>query len=174
MLEVDSAPPVDVFPFLKAIPDRFLGNWRSKANQLNRMEEAFYTKLIHHVVKRRETLGNRDTFVDRALQDEKSDISTHRLAFLASGMVEAGTDTSAIMFCCFLQAMTKWPEVQHEAQKEIDAVVGVDRMPNWSDYDNLPYVTAILKECMRWRPVLPVGLPHFLDQGKLLFFFLII
>jgi len=52
------------------------------------------------------------------------------------------------------------PEVQRRAQAEIDAVVGRDRLPTFSDAPRLPYVCAVVKEILRWRPGLPFGAPH--------------
>ena len=52
------------------------------------------------------------------------------------------------------------PEVLRKAYAELDAVVGPHRMPNFDDRDSLVYVSAIIKESMRWHSALPVGLPH--------------
>jgi len=42
-----------------------------------------------------------------------------------------------------------FPKVQEEAQKEIDRVVGTERMPTWSDRDELPYVRGVVEESLR-------------------------
>lgn len=60
----------------------------------------------------------------------------------------------------FLLAMTLHPEAQRRAQRELDEVVGSGRLPQYSDRDSLPYVSAIIKECLRWQPVGPLGVPH--------------
>ena len=57
-------------------------------------------------------------------------------------------------------AMIAYPEVQKRAQAELDAVVGQSRVPTFSDAPSLPYVQAMVKEILRWRPVLPLALPH--------------
>ncbi len=54
-------------------------------------------------------------------------------------------------------AMTLYPDVMRRAQGEIDNVVGRDRKPTFEDEDHLPYITAIVKEVLRWRPVAPLG-----------------
>ena len=56
--------------------------------------------------------------------------------------------------------MIAFPEVQWRAQAEIDAVVGRDRLPTFSDAPRLPYVCAIIREILRWRPATPFGMPH--------------
>ena len=46
------------------------------------------------------------------------------------------------------------------AQAELDAVVGADRLPVFSDLDSLVYIHAIVKEALRWHTTLPVSFPH--------------
>jgi cytochrome P450 len=60
----------------------------------------------------------------------------------------------------FFLAMTIFPEVQRQAQEELDRVIGGTRLPVSKDRDNLPYIVAVMKETHRWHLVLPMGLPH--------------
>ena len=53
--------------------------------------------------------------------------------------------------------MTRYPDFQRKAQEEIDLVVGKDRLPDFTDKESLPYVEAIIKECLRWQNVTPLG-----------------
>jgi cytochrome P450 len=57
----------------------------------------------------------------------------------------------------FFLAVLLHPEIQTRAQKEIDAVTGGVRLPTFEDRPELPFVDAICKEVLRWRPVLPLG-----------------
>jgi cytochrome P450 len=54
-------------------------------------------------------------------------------------------------------AMALHPEVQKKAQAEIDAVVGLNRLPDFEDRPFLPYINAVVKESMRWHIVAPLG-----------------
>lgn len=56
------------------------------------------------------------------------------------------------------------PEVQRKAQAQIDSVIGPDRLPDFSDRDQLPYVDAIVWECLRWNPSLPLGVAHYTTE----------
>ena len=56
--------------------------------------------------------------------------------------------------------MVTYPDVQKRAQEELDSVVGRTRIPTFSDLPHLPYIRAMVKEALRWRPVDPLGLPH--------------
>jgi len=61
-------------------------------------------------------------------------------------------------------AMVCFPEAQHRAQEELDSVVGQGRIPSFTDVPHLTYVTAILREIVRWRPSLPLSLPHTAEE----------
>ena len=51
------------------------------------------------------------------------------------------------------------PGVMKKAQEELDRVIGKDRLPSFSDKDDLPYIDALLKELLRWNPPLPFSFP---------------
>jgi cytochrome P450 len=57
-------------------------------------------------------------------------------------------------------AMALHPAVQKRIQDEIDRVVGTDRLPTFEDRPSLPLVDAVVRETLRWRPVVPLGVPH--------------
>ena len=56
--------------------------------------------------------------------------------------------------------MALYPHVQAKAQLELDELLGLTRLPEWDDHDRLPYCQAILLEALRWRPPIPLGIPH--------------
>src|SRR6267154_4836834 len=56
----------------------------------------------------------------------------------------------------FILAMILCPHVQEKAHSLIESVVGTGRLPTFQDRPSLPYVDAILRECLRWHPVLPL------------------
>ncbi|KAJ6594884.1 cytochrome P450 [Mycena capillaripes] len=53
-----------------------------------------------------------------------------------------------------------YPQWIPRAQREIDAIVGEDRLPPFKDRLRLPYVEAIVRETLRWRPAARFGVPH--------------
>lgn len=52
------------------------------------------------------------------------------------------------------------PDIQKKCQAEIDAVCNNERLPDIADRDQLPYLSATMKELMRWQPVSPLGTFH--------------
>ena len=57
----------------------------------------------------------------------------------------------------FVIALMHYPDVQRKAQDEIDAVVGTDRLPTFSDRPSLPYIEAVYLEVLRWSVPVPLG-----------------
>lgn len=165
VMEPGNTPPVDIFPFLKWVPERLFGMWRSRAQAVSKEMNALYRELIDTVDRRRESSGSHGCFMDRVLDEqEKLGFDRHAVYFLCGSLMEAGSDTSSAIIIAFIHAMTKWPEIQKKAQKQIDEVIGEERTPTFGDYEKLPYVAACVKETMRWRPVLPLGFPHSLTE----------
>jgi len=46
-----------------------------------------------------------------------------------------------------------------KAQEELDRIVGVERLPQISDQEDLPYISALIKELLRWSCPIPFGVP---------------
>lgn len=52
--------------------------------------------------------------------------------------------------------MVLHPEVMRRAQRELDQIVGRERCPVLDDAEALPYVNAVVREVLRWRPIAPI------------------
>ncbi|KAH8698126.1 putative cytochrome P450 oxidoreductase [Phaeosphaeriaceae sp. PMI808] len=176
IMEQGATPPVDLFPFLKRVPERFFGNYVTRARGIGHQMENLYLDILRKVEKRREGGQNLSSFMDRVLDSqEKNNLPRHQLQFIGGVLMEGGSDTSSSLTIAIIQALIENPEIQRKAHKEIDQVVGHGRSPVWDDIKNLPYINMIVKEGHRWRPILPLCFPHALGEdiddwvdGKLL------
>ena len=88
----------------------------------------------------------------RSLISEIYDPHADKIAALCVGCPQ-----SVATICTLFLAMVLHPEVQKKAQAEIDAHIGPTRLPTWDDKEKLPYVSAVLKEVLRWNPPAPLG-----------------
>ncbi|KAG6328499.1 hypothetical protein ID866_10590, partial [Astraeus odoratus] len=79
---------------------------------------------------------------------------------VAASSFLAGAETTFSTLLVFILAMVLFPEVQTKAQEEIDHVIGRQRLPDFNDRENMPYVEAVVLETLRWYPVIPLGVPH--------------
>ena len=53
--------------------------------------------------------------------------------------------------------MVLYPSTKAKAQKEIDELIGNDRLPEFSDRPSLPYLECVVQESHRWHNALPTG-----------------
>jgi cytochrome P450 len=60
----------------------------------------------------------------------------------------------------FFRFMTVHPELQARAQAELDAVIGLERLPALADRSHLPFMNALLKETLRCALITPLCPPH--------------
>ena len=66
---------------------------------------------------------------------------------------------------CFLLAMTLHPSWQTAVHAEVASVLDSrNGIASLSDSPRLPVLRAAIKECFRWRPPVPAGVPHLLEQ----------
>ncbi|KAF5672216.1 oxidoreductase [Fusarium denticulatum] len=134
---------VDILPLLRYVPDwvpganfkRLAKKWSSELDDLTEKPYAF--------VKHQHALGKQNnSFVSRLLEvGETTEEERFTTKWSALSLYAAGADTK-------------------KAQEEIERVIGNERLPNCSDRSSLPYVNAVVKEVLRWNPVVPMGLPH--------------
>lgn len=68
----------------------------------------------------------------------------------------------------FVRAMVLHPEVQRRAQAELDSVLPCGQAPSFDqlDAEALPYVTAVVKETMRYGSVAPLCGLHLLRSEE--------
>jgi len=97
-------------------------------------------------------------------QDNYDNVQEAIKAVAATAFAAAFSTTEGTL-ACFVLAMVLNPDVQRRAQADIDMVVDMDRLPDFGDRSSLPYIDAVVREVMRWRPVIPLGLPHATSQS---------
>ncbi|KXN92808.1 O-methylsterigmatocystin oxidoreductase [Leucoagaricus sp. SymC.cos] len=156
---------VDVFSFLKYVPEWFLGaGFKRQAREWKDLWRRFTNVMFQTAEEHTARGGGQSSFVSSCLEamDEKRDIEKQkvRIKETAITLFAAGADTLGAAIIVFILAMTLNPEVQAKAQAEIDRVLESGRLPEFSDQESLPYVTAVMKETLRWQPPNPQAVPH--------------
>lgn len=155
-MEAGANPPVDEYPFLRLIPT-FMSAWKKRAYAAGKTMDATWGHARAFIEKRRASGVRRDCIADSLLDEwEKKGawpITQHGFNNLLGELVEGAADTTSAQLLTQILAWAKNPNVQKKAQVDIDKVCGTDRSPLWSDFKDLPYINAVVKEGMRWRPV---------------------
>ncbi|KAF5345745.1 hypothetical protein D9758_011875 [Tetrapyrgos nigripes] len=160
---------VDQIPILKHVPNWFPGSgFKAQAKQWNKVVSAMPV-ITFDSVKQAMTKGNFvPSIASRSLERLASESSTNIdhleaervLKGVLASMYAAGSDTTVSALGTFILALVRNPEVQKKGQMAIDEVVGLDRLPDFSDFGSIPYLDAILREVLRWIPVTPLSIPY--------------
>ncbi|KAL8409855.1 hypothetical protein RB594_008079 [Gaeumannomyces avenae] len=164
-------PPLDVFPWIRHIPDVLTpwSGWRARAADVRRRQQGLYEELYAETLERVRGGKGRDSYFarligeqEKAERDEKDKEAFTQLemTYLAGFMLEGGSDTTAMAFLTLVLAMAAFPEIQKEAQAEIDSVLGAESMPRSIAGKELPFLRACFLESLRWRPGFTTAIPH--------------
>ncbi|RFU27833.1 hypothetical protein B7463_g8500, partial [Scytalidium lignicola] len=148
---------VDALPALNYLPN-FLAPWKRYADKVHDFESNLY---INNLQKGQQTSSW--NWSKQVLDMKESNgMSVKELAYDVGIIYEAGSDTTTMALEVFTLAMVLYPDVMRKAQKEIDSVL--QGFPSYADKDKLPYIDAVVKEVLRWRPVSAGGIPHSVIQ----------
>ncbi|KAJ7453461.1 cytochrome P450 [Mycena latifolia] len=157
---------VNSFPSLKYLPDWFPGaGFKRQAKEWNKTVCANRDLAFAETKRQMESgIAPRSFTAEHleGLRDEDVYYQEEDVKATASTMFAAGADTTVSSLGTFVLAMLSNPDAQKRAQAEIDSITGGKCLPDFDDEASLPYVSALVKEVLRWRNVLPVGVPHLL------------
>ncbi|KAI0712492.1 cytochrome P450 [Earliella scabrosa] len=158
---------VEYFPFLRHVPawvpgagfQRKLKRWRDSSHEMVDMpfaqakaamkSEEPPSSVVNTI------LGSLGHMEDTQASDEEL-VAKNVAAIAYAG----GADTTISTFQTFFLAMSLHPDVRKRAQAELHRVVGPNRLPDHADRNDLPYINAIIKECLRWQNAVPLCIPH--------------
>ncbi|KAJ7092872.1 cytochrome P450 [Mycena belliarum] len=158
---------VNMIPPLRHIPSWFPGagfkriasSWRKT---LNKMADEPYG-----FAKEQMAAGTADSSVVHSLLDGKKLSAEEEFdvkwmaASLYTGMdLTYRCPATVATIYAFFKAMVLYPDIQEKVQREIDSVVGNERLPLLADREQLPYTAAVTLETLRWHSVAPIGIPH--------------
>ena len=160
---LDQFPVAKFFPFkayrkMQKIFDRIFEILRS---QLREQETAFDPKvavesLTGSLLKERIAAEN-----EVGAEEKASLLSDDYIINALEDMFSAGYETTSTTLRWAIAYLVHHPECQREIQRQLDEVVGKDRMPGLDDRPNLPQVQATIMESLRLGNVVEAALPHY-------------
>ncbi|CAE6429628.1 hypothetical protein ACGC1H_000900 [Rhizoctonia solani] len=164
LLMPGSKPPVEDFPWLRFLPD-FISDWKPRSRRLGKLMDKLYGDLADIAWARGTNGLNTNTLSYKLRSSETaSGLSRHFQAYIAGLVLEGGSDIVAGAILTCILALIYDTSAQDRARQEIDALYDEDTLPSWADEQSMPYVRAVIKEVLRWRPPLPISIPHRLEQ----------
>ncbi|XP_071618446.1 vitamin D 25-hydroxylase isoform X1 [Heliangelus exortis] len=126
----------------------------------------FLHELIERVSENRKPQSPRH-FVDAYLDemdcnenDPESTYSRENLIFSVGELIIAGTETTTNVLRWAVLFMALYPNIQGQVQKEIDLIIGPNKMPALEEKCKMPYTEAVLHEVLRFCNIVPLGIFH--------------
>ncbi|KXN82953.1 O-methylsterigmatocystin oxidoreductase [Leucoagaricus sp. SymC.cos] len=164
-----SAFLVNSIPALKYVPSWFPGAaWKRQAEEwygwTMKMRDIPFQRSLEQLADGTAT----PSLVTNCVQsiDESRD-REHQLTVIkdtAGNFFVGGADTTVSAINTFMLMMVCHPEIQEKAQEELDRVIGKGQLPDFGDEDSLPYISALVKETLRFQAITPFAIPHYLTE----------
>ncbi|KAF5370324.1 hypothetical protein D9758_006938 [Tetrapyrgos nigripes] len=151
---------VEILPVLKYLPT-FFAPWKKSAKKdFQAFSSMFLRK--YEVVKDRMLSGEQRPSLCAMLTESASrhELNDLESAWAAAILYGTAYDSTSASLAWFFLIMIQFPHIQRKAQEEIDTVIGRSRLPSFSDMDHLPYICALIREMLRWRPPAPFGVVY--------------
>jgi cytochrome P450 len=164
-----SGPITNLLPFLGSLPEWINPSIR-KVRERREKEEKLWKGLMKQVAQEVEQgtapISYARTYFERKQAESGSrsfGFDDHEAAYAVGMLVTVAIFTIGGPLYCFFLAMVLHPEWQDKVRKEYDEVIG-DRVVEVNDAPALPVLRAAIKECLRWRPPVPLGVPRLLEE----------
>jgi cytochrome P450 len=167
-LNVPGAYKAESFPILKYVPP-LLAPWKRNIEEHSNLEAQSNIALVEGV--KRDILVAKEKGLEAApsltqtllavREEEHIPLPEKDFCNVPSSLFGAGSDTTASTLCSAILALVTHPEALVIAHAEMESVIGTSRTPTFDDEAKLPYIRALAKEVLRWRPVAVLGgTPH--------------
>ncbi|KAI0752864.1 cytochrome P450 [Daedaleopsis nitida] len=157
------------FPFLRHVPSFIPGAgfqkqfavWQAAASGLKNVPFAYTKEAMEDGGSNNCIIG---ALLEKLTSSPPKDSSIEQEEDLIKNIgaisFDAGADTTLSTIQATLLALSLQPDILRRVQAELDAVVGPNRLPEYSDRESLVYLDAVIKETFRWHNVVPLGVPH--------------
>lgn len=157
IVEPGATPPTDIFPWLRFVPDMLTPwkGWKETTQDVKKRQRSLYVELFADAEAMVKAGKSQESFVARLINDKQTAIQSDRekdaytrleLEHICGFLMEAGADTTVMAFETFILAMATNPDIQRQAQEEVDAVFGPTEIPHKIDGAQVPFLKACFLE----------------------------
>ncbi|KAH6689499.1 cytochrome P450 1A2 [Plectosphaerella plurivora] len=160
---------VDIFPLARYLPD-----WLNISPPLRHARRSRPTIQTIHEVPWKAALKDYEagttapsfmrthlgTFLANEEAGKKQELTIPDVKGAAGAIFIAGGNTTWSTLQSCMLFLVKYPKVQERLQNELDEVVGRERLPDFDDLPNLPFLECFMNETLRCLPLNPLVIPH--------------
>ncbi|KAF9038255.1 cytochrome P450 [Rhodocollybia butyracea] len=157
---------VDALPILEHVPSWFPGaGFKRIAASAKIAVERMRNEPMEFVKKNMANGTAKSSIATRVLEKMQEDgnwseENEEDLNKVLGTVYAAAVETTATVISTIVLGLVRNPDILKKGHAAVDAFVGSDRLPDFKDEGKIPYVEALIREGLRWRPVFPLAIPH--------------
>lgn len=151
----------DFVPLLRYMP--FRSNLR-QAREINRRRLSYLDRFNRELEGRVHDDKDRPCIQGNVIKDAEAKLNATELLTISMSMVSGGLDTVSHTLGWTVGVLATRPDIQQAAYDAICKVYGGNDYAAWTrsaeEENGVPYITALVKECLRYSSVLRLSLPR--------------
>ncbi|KAL9558852.1 hypothetical protein PS6_001063 [Mucor atramentarius] len=145
-------------PFLSFV-DRFIGTEAKMRHHIDTKRDPTYRQLI------KEARLMQGPNLVKSIDESPFDMTDDELLVFTSDFMLGATDTTSVTLAWSFAILCHYQDVQQRLIQELDEFISVHgRIPSFKERNEIPYTVAVMRECMRFRAMTPIGVPHSVNQ----------
>ncbi|KAF9887427.1 hypothetical protein FE257_010144 [Aspergillus nanangensis] len=148
----------DYIPLLRLNP--FSSN-SAKAKEMRNRRDRYLNGLNKDLDDRMEKGTHKPCIQANVILDEEAKLNSEELTSISLTMLSGGLDTVTTLVAWSIALLSKRPDIQDKAAKAIEELYSQGQpMCDANDDQKCAYVTALVRECLRYYTVLRLALPR--------------
>ncbi|KAI7881898.1 cytochrome P450 [Lichtheimia hyalospora FSU 10163] len=141
-------------PLIMGLVDWCAGTEKKLTRLMEQVRDPLLQQLIQDGIK-----SDQACLVKKLDTMRDDDVNDKAIIGTCYDFLVAGTDTASTTLSWAMIILCNHPKEQHQLQEEMDAFIHeYRRLPRFEERDHFPLLNSTQKECMRMRPISPLGL----------------
>ncbi|KAI8090424.1 cytochrome P450 [Thamnidium elegans] len=138
-----------------SVYDYFFGTLADQKSFITIERDPFFRRII------KDAAVTEGPNVIKSLVEDEFNLSDDETLVLTSDLILAGSDTVSASLAWDIAVMCHHPDIQKKFAAEIDTFIKINGyLPDVKEKEKLPYCMSVIKEGLRFRATVPLGLAH--------------
>ncbi|CAO3635109.1 unnamed protein product [Mucor fragilis] len=146
-------------PLSLSFVDKFIGTEAKMRHHIDTKRDSVYRELI------KEARLTEEPNLVKSIDKSQFDMTDDELLVFTFDFILGTTDTSSVTLAWSFAILCQYPDVQQRLIQELDAFTSANgRIPCFKERNEIPYTIAVMRGCMQFGSMTPLGVPHSVNQ----------